>query len=143
MTDLSQVAELASSETGLCVASTSRSDGSSHATVVNAGVLTHPTSGSEVVGFVARGGAHKLRHIELTGRCALTFRRSWTWAGVEGPAQIIRPLREADSIDLAQLLRDVFVAAGGTHDDWDEYDRVMNEEQRAVVLVTPERLTGR
>jgi hypothetical protein len=36
----------------------------------------------------------------------------------------------------------VFVAAGGTHDDWDEYDRVMAEERRAAVLVTPTRIYG-
>ena len=30
-------------------------------------------------------------------------------------------------------------AAGGTHEDWDEFDRVMAAEGRAVVLVTPTR----
>jgi len=39
-----------------------------------------------------------------------------------------------------QLLRDVFSAAGGTHDDWDEYDRVMADEDRLAVLVRPERV---
>jgi hypothetical protein len=34
----------------------------------------------------------------------------------------------------------VFSAAGGTHADWDEYDRVMDRERRAVVLVTPARV---
>jgi len=143
MSDLARVSELAGSETGLCVISTSRPDGSSHATVVNAGVLEHPVSGANVVGFVVRGNSHKLRHIARTGRCALTFRRSWAWAGIEGPAQIVGPDPPADGIDLAQLLRDVFTAAGGTHDDWDEYDRVMVEERRAVVLVHPERVIGR
>jgi hypothetical protein len=38
------------------------------------------------------------------------------------------------------LRREVFTAAGGTHDDWDEYDRVMAAEKRAVVLVTPTRI---
>jgi hypothetical protein len=39
-----------------------------------------------------------------------------------------------------ELLRKVFQAAGGTHDDWDEYDRVMAADRRAAVLVTPERV---
>ena len=39
-----------------------------------------------------------------------------------------------------QVLRDVFSAAGGTHDDWDEYDRVMAAERRLAVLVGPERV---
>jgi hypothetical protein len=34
----------------------------------------------------------------------------------------------------------VFTAAGGRHDDWDEYDRVMAEQRRAVVLVEPVRI---
>jgi hypothetical protein len=34
----------------------------------------------------------------------------------------------------------VFTAAGGTHDDWDEYDRVMAAEGRAVVLIAPTRV---
>ena len=36
-----------------------------------------------------------------------------------------------------------FSAAGGTHDDWDEFDRVMKDERRAAVLVAPERVYGR
>jgi hypothetical protein len=40
------------------------------------------------------------------------------------------------SEQVPQLLRDVFTAAGGTHDDWDEYDRTMAAERRTAVLVT-------
>jgi hypothetical protein len=38
------------------------------------------------------------------------------------------------------LLRDIFLAAGGAHDDWATYDRVMVEERRAAVLVRPSRV---
>jgi len=38
------------------------------------------------------------------------------------------------------LLRAVFTAAGGTHDDWDTYDRVMAAEGRTAVLVEPRRV---
>jgi hypothetical protein len=41
-----------------------------------------------------------------------------------------------------RLLRDIFTAAGGTHDDWDTYDRVMAEERRTAVLIQPERVYG-
>jgi hypothetical protein len=34
----------------------------------------------------------------------------------------------------------VFVAAGGEHEDWAEYDRVMAEQRRAAVLVDPARI---
>jgi hypothetical protein len=40
---------------------------------------------------------------------------------------------------LRLLLRDIFRAAGGTHDDWATYDRVMLEERRTAVLVSPTR----
>ena len=33
-------------------------------------------------------------------------------------------------------------AAGGTHEDWVEYDRVMAAERRVAVLVEPERTYG-
>jgi PPOX class probable F420-dependent enzyme len=146
MARLDQVRALAASETGLCVVSTTRDDGSPHATVVNAGVLPHPTQHHDVVGFVVRGNARKLDHFRRTGRCAVTFRRSWSWAGVEGRVDIVGPDDTAEGLSgpaFAQLLRDVFTAAGGTHDDWDEYDRVMRRERRAVVLVHPDRVSGR
>lgn len=41
---------------------------------------------------------------------------------------------------LSVLLRDVFIAAGGTHDDWATYDAAMAREGRAAVLLTAERL---
>ena len=33
------------------------------------------------------------------------------------------------------------MAAGGTHEDWVEFDRVMAEERRAAVLVGLDRIT--
>jgi hypothetical protein len=38
------------------------------------------------------------------------------------------------------LLRKAFTAAGGNHDDWDEYDRTMVEQRRTAVLVSPSRI---
>ena len=32
------------------------------------------------------------------------------------------------------------VAAGGSHDDWPTYDRVMTEQRRAAVFVAPQRV---
>jgi hypothetical protein len=45
-----------------------------------------------------------------------------------------------DGEALRVLLRDVFTAAGGSHDDWDAYDRVMAGERRAAVLIAPRRV---
>jgi hypothetical protein len=41
---------------------------------------------------------------------------------------------------LGLLLREIFEAAGGEHEDWPEYDRVVAAERRAAVLVTPTRV---
>jgi PPOX class probable F420-dependent enzyme len=142
MTTMDLVKRLASSEQGLCVAATTRPDGSVHASVVNAGALVHPVSGAEVVAFVARGAARKVELVRAARRASITFRRQWEWAGVEGPVEIIETDDPASDLVLAQLLRDIFTAAGGTHDDWDEFDRVMADERRVAVLVTPERVVG-
>ena len=47
---------------------------------------------------------------------------------------------DADRIRL--LLREIYSAAGGSHDDWDEYDRTMREQRRSAVLITPDRVYG-
>jgi hypothetical protein len=61
----------------------------------------------------------------------------------EGQVELAGPddlLPGVDAEGLRLLLRDVFTAAGGTHDDWDTYDRVMAEERRTAVLLTPQRV---
>jgi hypothetical protein len=45
-----------------------------------------------------------------------------------------------DAEGLRLLLRAVFTAAGGAHDDWETYDRVMAQERRTAVLMTPDRV---
>ena len=62
---------------------------------------------------------------------------------VEGRATLVGPDDPLDGIDaerLRLLLREVFTAAGGTHDDWDEYDRTMRAQRRTAVLVHPTRI---
>ena len=41
-------------------------------------------------------------------------------------------------MQLRLLLREIFTAAGGSHDDWDTYNQVMARERRAAVLLTPD-----
>jgi hypothetical protein len=53
------------------------------------------------------------------------------------------PRPDVDAERLRLLLREIFTAAGGSHDDWDAYDRVMADERRAAVLVGPERSYSR
>ncbi len=130
---------------GLAVVATTRPDGSVHASLVSAGVLDDPATGEPVVGLVVRGDARKLAHIRRSGRAAATFHSGWEWATVEGPARLAGPddvLEGFDPAGLPGLLRAVFTAAGGTHDDWEEYDRVMAAERRTAVLIRPSRLLG-
>jgi PPOX class probable F420-dependent enzyme len=145
MTDLAAFSRLVELDHGLCVVSTLRGDGSVHATVVNAGVLQHPSTGEQVVGLVAAGGTRKLHNLRADPRATIVVRAGWQWAAVEGPAEIIGPddLRaDVDGETLRLLLQEIFRAAGGLHDDWDTYDRVMAEERRAAVLITPRRTYG-
>lgn len=142
MTDLSLFAELVPLDHGLSVLNTLRRDGSVQASVINAGVLPHPVTGEQVVGLVAIGGTLKLSHLRADPRATIVVRAGWRWAAAEGTAEIIGPDDTHPDVDdetLRTLLRDVFSAAGGTHDDWDTYDRVMAEDRRAAVLITPER----
>ncbi len=142
MADFDDVKQLASVETGLCVVAVTRADGSVHASVVNAGPLVHPRTGNDTVAFVARGQVAKVARVRAVSRASVTFRRGWRWVGVEGPSEVIDSDADAGAGGLSALLRAVFLAAGGTHEDWDEFDRVMAEEKRVAVLVSPERILG-
>ena len=143
MTDLSYVKQLIPLDHGLSVIVTMRSDGTPQTSVVNAGVMSHPLTGEEVVAFVAAGRARKLAYLRADPRVTVALRAGWQWAAIEGTAELIGPQDPHEDIDAEQLrllLREIFTAAGGNHDDWDTYDRVMREEQRTAVLVTPTRV---
>lgn len=139
---LSEAVEIGSRDNFLAVIATARADGTIQSSVVNAGMLADPQSGQQVVGFVTYGKA-KLGNLRERPQITVTFRAGWQWAAVEGTARIIGPADPAAGVDaerLRLLRREVFTAAGGTHEDWDEYDRVMERERRAVVFVTPARV---
>ena len=143
--DLDLVRRLGSADHGLAVVTTTRSDGTVHASVVNAGVLDDPITGAPAVGFVASGAALKLRLLRRSGQATIVFRAGWEWVAVEGPARLLGPddLPERFAADrIPQLLRDVFTAAGGRHEDWAEFDRVMAAEGRTAVFIEPARLTS-
>jgi PPOX class probable F420-dependent enzyme len=143
--DLELVRRLAAADHGLAVVATTRADGSVQASVVNAGVLDDPVTNRPVIGLVAGGSTLKLRLLRRTGRATVVFRAGWEWVAVEGSVRLIGPddLPDGFSVEgVPQLLRDVFTAAGGTHEDWDEYDRVMAAERRTAVLVEPTRVTS-
>lgn len=145
MVQLEEFSRLADAHDGLAVMSATRADGTVQATLVNAGVLKHPGDGTPVVGLVVRGNALKLRLLRRRPAAAVTVHAGTQWVTVEGPAELAGPDDPHPEIapeTIPGLLRAVFVAAGGTHDDWPVYDRVMAEERRVAVLVRPERIYG-
>ena len=142
---MDDVRRFAGADQGLSVVSFARPDQSVHSTVVNAGVMGHPVTGEQVVALMVPGNTVKLRHWRHTPRATIVFRSGWSWIGVEGATIVIGPDDRYEGFDLSavpQLLRGVFTAAGGTHEDWDEYDRGMVAERNAVVFIHPTRITG-
>jgi PPOX class probable F420-dependent enzyme len=142
MTTLDDVTALARPEQFLMVVATVRADGSVQASLVNAGVMDHPVSGDRVLAFVTYGPT-KLRNLRARPQIALTVRSGWQWATVEGRAELVGPDDPHPAVDaerLRLLLREVFTAAGGTHDDWDAYDAEMAAQGRTAVLVAPTRV---
>ncbi|TRW88449.1 TIGR03618 family F420-dependent PPOX class oxidoreductase [Mycolicibacterium sp. 018/SC-01/001] len=143
MTSLNAAVALAREDNGLAVVSTLRADLTIQASLVNAGALAHPATGAQMLGYVTYGKV-KLANLRARPQTAVTFRRGWQWATVEGRAELAGPDDPQPWLDsedmLAQLLRDIFTAAGGTHDDWAAYDVTMREQRRTAVLVTPTRI---
>src|ERR1700761_9224374 len=143
MTDLSAFADLAAADHGLVTFTTLRRDGSAQSSVVNAGVMQHSLTNEPVVALVAIGGARKLAHLRADPRTTVTARARWPWGTVRGAADVTAAgdphPPDVDDERLRVLLREIFTAAGGTHDDWDTYDRVMREQRRTAVLISPTR----
>lgn len=140
--DLANVKEKLSTETGLAEVITTRMNGRPLVSVVNVGVLPHPETGEDVVALVSRGPAVRLDHLRRNPEITVAIRRGWDWVAVDGVAELAGPQDPNPAVpseQLSQLLRDIYMAAGGTHDDYDEYDRAMAEDERCAVLITPTR----
>lgn len=138
--DLEPVRRIVAQDHGLACVAVVRADGTPHTSLVNAGVLDHPGHGGPVAGYVTYGRV-KLTNLRARPATSISWRAGWRWAGIEGPSELIGP-DDTDAESLRLLLRAVFTACGGTHDDWDAYDRVMRAEGRVAVLVTPTRVYG-
>src|ERR1700744_3779958 len=135
--------KLVAGDRGLVTVSALRDNGTISSSVVNAGVLPHPVTGDPVVGMVVRGGTRKLANWRQRPYANVVIRSGWQWAAAEGSVDLIGPDDPEPSVDaerLRLLLREVFTAAGGTHDDFDTYDQVMRDERRTAVFVHPTRV---
>ena len=145
MADLDGARELGLRESGLAVVATSRGDGSVQASVVNAGVVDHPTTAEPVVGFVvARQRARKLTNLRAHPYVTVVFRSGWEWVAVEGHAELAGPDDPPEGLeaaDISAVLRVVYAAAaGGSPEDWAALDESMAAEAHTAVLVRPQRV---
>jgi PPOX class probable F420-dependent enzyme len=139
---LAEAWALSRDDHGLAVVSTLRADHTIQASLINAGVLDHPSTGEPALAFVTYGRV-KLANLRQRPQVTTTFRAGWQWATVEGTAVLAGPDDPQPWLDperLRLLLREIFTAAGGTHDDWPGYDRTMAEQRRTAVLITPSRI---
>ncbi|MFC7331060.1 pyridoxamine 5'-phosphate oxidase [Marinactinospora rubrisoli] len=125
------------------VVSATRADGSIQSSVVVAGIVRHPVTGERVIGFTTPGTSVKLRLLRARPRATIVFQPDYHWASVGGGVDLVGhddPFGGVDAERLRLLLREVFTAAGGSHDDWDAYDAAMERDRRTAVLIRPERV---
>lgn len=125
---------LQANHTGVAISVTPK--GRAHATVVSTALLDGK------VGFASRGYTVKVKNIQRTGRAAVTVIKLDTrrYVTVEGPASI-EPWQDTKAH--IKRLKDLYVAMGRTPKGTDEeFAQQMRDEERNLVLVTPERLYG-
>src|SRR5262245_51405773 len=124
---------LLQNHTGVVISITPK--GHAQSTVVSAAVLDGK------VGFASRPHTVKVKNIQRTGRAAITVIKLDTrrYVTVEGPASI-EPWQDTPAH--IKRLKDLYSAMGRALKGDDEFAKQMRDEQRSLVLVTPERFYG-
>jgi hypothetical protein len=98
MATMAQFVALAGKEHGLVVVSTLGADATIQASLVNAGLLTHPLTGEQVLAFVTYGRV-ALAHLRARSQLAVTVWSGWEWVTIEGRAQPLGPDNAVPGID--------------------------------------------
>lgn len=125
---------LQENHTGVAITVTPK--GRAQSTVVSTAVLDGK------VGFASRGHTVKIKNIQRTGRATVTVIKLDTrrYVTVEGPASV-EPWRDTSAH--IKRLRALYVAMGRAPSGPDEeFAQQMRDEERSLVLITPERLYG-
>jgi PPOX class probable F420-dependent enzyme len=125
---------LQENHTGVAVTVTPK--GRAQATIVSTAVLEGK------VGFASRSHTVKVKNIQRTGRATVTVIKLDTrrYVTVEGPASI-EPWQDTPAH--IKRLKDLYTAMGRAPKGTDEeFAGQMREEERSLILVTPERLYG-
>ena len=142
---IDKLRRLVAAENGLCTFACLDGSGAPHVSIINAGIMDHPVTGEPSVACVVRADARKARLLRADPRAAVAFRHRWDWVAAHGTAQLVGPDDPAEDIsdaDIPEVLREVFRSAGGTHEDWDTYDRVMVAERRLAIFVSLDHITS-
>ena len=107
-------------------------------------VVLGPADAADMLAL-AGTGTRKLDLLRSSGRATATlvFRAGFEWSAVSGPVRLVGPDDGAAvGLDVPVTIRSVFVAAGGTHEDWAEFDRVMAADRRCAVFVRADAITA-
>jgi PPOX class probable F420-dependent enzyme len=121
------------------VITTYQANGAAHASVVVCGAYQ-----GHAAFVIVRGASAKARNLRRDPRCTvLAVTADWrSWATVEGEAQLF-DYNNTEAERMRVMLREVYRACGDKdHPDWEEYDRVIRQQNAVVVLVRPQRVYG-
>ena len=119
------------------VLSTFRRSGHAQLSIVSVGPY------ADGAAFTTTEDRAKLANLRRDPRCSLLVSQDswWGFVVLEGTARIMSA-DNTDPEELRQAFRDVYRSISGEHPDWDEYDRAMVDDKRAVIVVVPERIYG-
>ena len=125
------------SENDKAVLSTFRRSGAAQLSIVVVGNY------GDGAAFTTTEDRAKLANLRRDPRCSLLVSQDswWGFVVLEGTARVMAA-DNTDPEELRQAFREVYRSISGEHPDWDEYDRAMVEDRRAVVVVVPERIYG-
>ena len=123
---------------GMGVLTTFRRSGGAQMSVVTCGLY------GAGAGFTAEGHRAKVMNLKRNPMCSLLVsqRDWWGYVVLEGHAEVLDDTNtDPDTLRLA--LRNVYKAAARKdHPDWEEYDAAMKVENRAAIIVVPEKVYG-
>ena len=124
---------LQDNHTGVAISVTPK--GRAHSTIVSTALLDGK------LGFASRPHTVKVKNIQRTGRATITVIKLDTrrYVTVEGPASI-EPWQDTPAH--IKRLKDLYTAMGRAPKGDEQFARQMRDEQRTLVLVTPERFYG-
>ena len=120
------------------VCTTFRRNGAAQLSIVTSGLYGGGAA------FTTTADRAKHRNLARDPRCTLLVSHAdWRpFLVLEGNATVLSQ-DNTPAEELRVAFRDVFrAAAGREHPNWDEYDRVMVEDRRVIVIVTPEDVYG-